>query len=214
MKKINMFEIYDDKKYKQKHRTVNFEYLKYQQEFIENEGMINYSNFVNNITFDRSYTANVKKAIRCLFCDTTNFNPIIMYTLLNGIKNANVKKDVKSIINKLYSFDNGIKKSEEPNLTKYKYLSLEIEGIQSSFPPQVLNFFKEILERPKTMNEIDVIAILGIVKDTRISMELNEYINQLMNLTNIKNEDDLKNIFDDEKIYEESLFKKHIHCEK
>jgi len=212
MNKINMFEIYEEK-CEEEYRTVNFEDLKYQREFIENEGIIDYSNFVNNITFDRGYTANVKRAARCLFCDTSNFSPLTMYTLLNGIKNANVKKEVERIINELYDFDNDIEKSEEPNLSRCKSLSSEIQDIKSSFPPQVLNFFKEILEQPKTMNEVDVIAILGIVKDAKISMELNEYINGLIDFTSIKNEDDLKSVFD-ERIYKESLFKKHIHCEK
>lgn len=189
----------------------DLEYLKYQKEFIENDGMIDYSQFINSIQFHKSYTIEIENIINCLFNKTLEFSQITLHSLLSEVKNAEVKQEVKNMINKLYSFDNATLKDNELNVTQQKYYSFEIESMQSSFPPQVLKFFKVLLEFPNMMNELDVIAILGIIKETKISVELNEYIDLLVDLDKIHTVSDIESIFDDERIYQESLFKKYIH---
>lgn len=52
-------------------------------------------------------------------------------------------------------------------IDKPKNYSYEFECIQVSFPPQVLKFFKPLLESSNMMNEMDVIAIIGIIKDNK-----------------------------------------------
>ncbi|HDT7017286.1 hypothetical protein I6D34_11230 [Staphylococcus aureus] len=191
---------------------VDLEWLKYKKEFIENDGIIDHSKFINSIHFHKSYSTEILNIINCLFKKTEEFSQITLHSLLLEIKNAEVKQEVKNMINKLYSFDNVALKEREMKMVKPKNYSSEFECIQVSFPPQVLKFFKALLESPNMMNEMDVIAIIGIIKETKISIELNEYIDLLIDLNHIHDESDMERFFDDGKrIYQESLFKKYIH---
>ncbi|MFB2050778.1 hypothetical protein [Staphylococcus aureus] len=190
---------------------IDLEWLIYKKEIIENDGMIDHSKFINSIQFHKSYSTEILNIINCLLKKTEEFSQITLHSLLLEIKNAEVKQEVKNMINKLYSFDNATLKEREMKMVKPKNYSFEFECIQVSFSPQVLKFLKALLEAPNMMNEMDVIAILGIIKDTKISVELNEYIDLLIDLNHIHTESDMERIFDDERIYQESLFKKYIH---
>ncbi|MGJ7589345.1 hypothetical protein [Staphylococcus shinii] len=83
---------------------IDFEYLKYQKEFLETDGHINYHSFINEIQFDDSYTDNIKSIVKYLFLNTSNFNTINMHSLMYEIKNADTSIEVKDMINSIYVF--------------------------------------------------------------------------------------------------------------
>lgn len=189
---------------------LDFEYMKYQKEFLENEGCIDYTSFVNEIQFHESYTPKIREIVNCLFCNTFDFISIDLYSFLYEIENANVNEEVKEMIVSIYKSNDETVKNNT-SVSNHKYYSREIEVIQSTFPPQVLKFFEALLENPNKMTKFDIVAILGIIRDTRISVKLNEYIDSLIDISNIETEEEFKKIFDDESEYTQSLFKKYIH---
>ena len=182
---------------------VDFEYLKYQKEFLETGGHINYTSFVNEVQFDDSYTDNIKSIVKRLFLNTSNFNTINLHSLMYEIKNADTSEEVKDMINSIYIANNVVTKNSDKHLSEH-------EVFISSFPPQVLNFFKALLENPEQMTQVDVIAILGIIWESRISIKLNEYIENLIDVSIMNTEADIKSIIDNESTYDESLFKEYI----
>lgn len=188
----------------------DFEYLKYQKEFLENDGYINYTSFINEIQFHDSYTESIKSVVKYLFLSAYNFNAINLHSLMYEIKNADTSKEVKNMINSIYTSNNEVIRDREKNSSDRKYYSREIEQFDSSFPPQVLNFFKALLENPQKMTEADIIAILGIIWESRISIKLNEYIENLVDVSTLNTEMGVKNMFNNESAYEESLFKHYI----
>lgn len=188
----------------------NFAYLKYKKEFLETDGYINYSSFINEIQFDDSYTENIKSVVKCLFLNTSRFNTIDLHSLMYEIKNAETTEEVKEMINSIYISNNDVMNDRDKNLSDHKYYSRKLEPFDSSFPLQVLNFFKALLENPKKMTAVDIIAILGIIWESRISIKLNEYIENLIDVSKINTEEDIKSIIDNESTYDESLFKQYI----
>lgn len=188
----------------------DFEFLKYQKEFLETDGYINYTSFISEIQFDDSYTENVKSVVKCLFLSTSDFNTINLHSLMYEIKNADTSEEVKDMINSIYILNSDVIKDRDMNLSDHKYYSRELETFDSSFPPQVLNFFKALLENPKKMTKVDVLAILGIIWESRISIKLNEYIENLIDVGKINTEADMKSLIDKEITYDESLFKDYI----
>lgn len=190
--------------------TLDFEYLKYQKEFLDTGGYINYTSFINEVQFDDSYTEDIKTIVKSLFLSTSNFNTINLYSLMYEIKNADTSEEVKDMINRIYRSNNDVIKDSDTNSSNQKYFSRENEKFVSSFPPQVLNFFKALLENPEKMTKVDVLAILGIIWESRISIKLNEYIENLIDVSKLNTEADIKSIFDNGSTYDESLFNQYI----
>lgn len=126
------------------------------------------------------------------------------------IKNADTSEEIKDMIDNLYILNDDVIKESDKGLSKHKYYSREYEEFVSSFPPQVLNFFKSLLENPEKMTQVDVLAILGIIWESRISIKLNEYIENLIDVGKINTEADMKSLIDKEITYDESLFKDYI----
>ncbi|MEB6279077.1 hypothetical protein [Staphylococcus gallinarum] len=188
----------------------DIDYLKYQKEFLETGGNVNYDGFLNEIQFHDSYSPDIKNAIKYLFLSTTNFNTINLCLLMHEIQNADTNEEVKNTINSIYTSNNNVLKENDTNLSDHMYYSRENEELVSSFPPQVLKFFKTLLEDPQKMTGFDVIAILGIIWDTRISIKLNEYIENLIDLSDLKTESDMKRLFGNKYSYNKSLFKEYI----
>ena len=188
----------------------DFEYLKYQKEFLETGGYINYTNFINGIQFDDSYTEDIKTIIKYLFLSTSNFNTINLHSLMYEIKNADTSEEIKDMIDNLYILNDDVIKESDKGLSEHKYYSREYEEFVSSFPPQVLNFFKSLLENPEKMTQVDVLAILGIIWESRISIKLNVYIEKLIDVSKLNTEADIKSIFNNESAYDGSLFKEYI----
>ncbi|HCX2884254.1 TPA: hypothetical protein OZI11_002473 [Staphylococcus aureus] len=191
-------------------KIVGFEYLKYQKEFLENAGAIDYTNFLNEIHFHESYTSNIQRIIKCLFCNTTSFNSIMLCSFMHEVENADVKNEVKEMINEIDISKNNKVKSINSSVYENKYYSNDFEYIQISFPPQVLAFFKSLLENPNMMTKVDVIAILGIIRDTKISLKLNEYIDRWIDVSNVKTEEELIKLLNNKNEYYQSLFKKYV----
>ncbi|HHQ6733579.1 TPA: hypothetical protein ACSTOR_002543 [Staphylococcus aureus] len=46
---------------------IDLEWLKYKKEFIENDGIIDHSKFINSIHFHKSYSTEILNIINCLF---------------------------------------------------------------------------------------------------------------------------------------------------
>ncbi|HCC5607583.1 TPA: hypothetical protein M5605_002505 [Staphylococcus aureus] len=77
---------------------IDLEWLKYKKEFIENDGIIDHSKFINSIHFHKSYSTEILNIINCLFKKMEEFSQIILHSLLLEIKNTEVKQEVKNMM--------------------------------------------------------------------------------------------------------------------
>lgn len=184
---------------------IDLDYYKYRQTILNNRNF-DYTNYVENIQYDESYSDNIIKVIECLIYKTEQMNINDICLLMTEIKNANVINDVSQYITELYNFERYINVSMLSDNEESKIKQFEI---QITFPPQVLKYFKSFLEEPQLITKFDVIAILAIIKDQNISSSINEFITNLRCIPINTDEDTLKSLFEED-VYSPSLFKKYI----
>lgn len=195
----------------------DFDILKYEELYLKSQDSAEYETIINHIKYDPSFTQDTKEAVHCLFCNCYAFNKDMLCILLNELQQAPIHDDVKLFINTLYNFE----KSSKQNAKNIVYLKPTDETTtdkllrkyENGFPPQAFQFFKVILESPEKMNKFDVIAILGIIHETKISANLNDFISQLISVNQVSNETEAKNLINDNRQYEQSLFKQYIKAE-
>lgn len=191
----------------------NFDVLKYEQLYLNSQDSTEYATIIDRIKYDSSFSQYTKEAVHCLFCDRYMFHKGMLCGLLDDIQKSSVQDEVKLFINALYNFDRN--KQSPKNIT---YLTPTdetptdklIKKYENGFPPQVFLFFKALLETPQNLNKFDIIAILGILYETKISADLNNFITQLIPVNQVSNEVEAKKIMSDNKQYEQSLFKQYI----
>lgn len=194
-------------------KITEFDLLKYEQLYLNSQDSTEYKDIIENIQYDPSFTKDTIEAVHCLFCNRYEFNKGMLCRLLNELKQAPTHDDVKLFINTLYNFDKGKQSTENiAYLTQTDETPTDklVREYENGFPPQVFIFFKAILETPQKMNRFDVVAILGIIHETKISANLNGFISQLIDFNQVSDEAEAKQLLNDNDLYETSLFKQHI----
>jgi hypothetical protein len=189
---------------------IDLDLIKYKHIYLTSDGVADYAELIKNINYDASFSPNIINALIPLFCNHDAFDLKMLCTLMTEIKNANIQDGVKLYIESLYNFESEKHKSHKVITFPTHEHDAEWE-LYNGLPPQVFQFFKHIAETPNQMNKFDVLSVLGIIQDTNISPVVTNFINNIIDLSQIENESDLKAIIKDESLYQDSLFKRYIH---
>ncbi|MEX2935992.1 hypothetical protein [Staphylococcus saprophyticus] len=189
---------------------IDLELLKYEHIYLSTEDISDYTEIIRNIECNSSFSSNINTVLQALFCNHDKFNVGMFCTLMVEIKNANIQDNVYRYIENLYNFEDIAQRAY--NIVDFPMQDSDVEWkIYNGLPPQVFRFFRHIVKDPSQMNEFDILAILGIIQDVDISPTITKFINNIIELSELKSENDLNRFLNNESLYTDSLFKKYIH---